>query len=36
MLSPEHVRVRRQGGELKLLGIDRELEARAVALAREV
>jgi predicted nuclease of restriction endonuclease-like RecB superfamily len=36
MLSPEHVRVRRQGGELKLLGLDRELEARAVALAREV
>src|SRR5688500_11612756 len=36
MLSPEHVRVRRQGGELKLLGLDSELEARAVALAREV
>jgi hypothetical protein len=36
MLSPEHVRVRKQGGELKLLGLDRELEARAVALAREV
>jgi predicted nuclease of restriction endonuclease-like RecB superfamily len=36
MLSPEHVRVRKQGGELKLLGLDRDLEARAVALAREV
>lgn len=36
MLSPEHVRVRRQGGELKLLGLDRDLEARAVAIAREV
>ncbi|HVR19628.1 MAG TPA: DUF790 family protein [Polyangiaceae bacterium] len=36
MLSPEHVRVRRQGAELKLLGLDRGLEERAVALAREV
>jgi predicted nuclease of restriction endonuclease-like RecB superfamily len=36
MLSPDHVRVRRQGNELKLLGLDRELQARAVAIAREV
>ncbi|HEX6764601.1 MAG TPA: DUF790 family protein, partial [Polyangiaceae bacterium] len=36
MLSPDHVRVRRQGGELKLLGLDEDLLARAVALAREV
>jgi predicted nuclease of restriction endonuclease-like RecB superfamily len=36
MLSPEHVRVRRQGGELKLLGFDRDLQARAVALAGEI
>jgi predicted nuclease of restriction endonuclease-like RecB superfamily len=36
MLSPDHVRVRRQGRELKLLALDRDLEARAVAIAREV
>ena len=36
MLSPDHVRVRRQGSELKLLGLDRELDARAVVIAREV
>lgn len=36
MLSPDHVRVRRQGNELKLLGLDRELETRAVAIAREL
>jgi predicted nuclease of restriction endonuclease-like RecB superfamily len=36
MLSPEHVRVRKKGTELQLLGLDRKLEERAVALAREV
>ncbi|HEX6277502.1 MAG TPA: DUF790 family protein [Polyangiaceae bacterium] len=36
MLSPEHVRVRQKGGELKLLGFERGLEERAVALARDV
>jgi predicted nuclease of restriction endonuclease-like RecB superfamily len=36
MLSPDHVRVRRKGNELKLLGLDKALEERAVALAREV
>ena len=36
MLSPEHVRVRRQGGELKLLALDPALFARAVAVAREI
>jgi predicted nuclease of restriction endonuclease-like RecB superfamily len=36
MLSPEHVRVRQKGGELKLLGFERGLEERAVALAAEV
>ena len=36
MLSPDHVRVRRKGNELKLLGLDKALEERAVAIAREV
>lgn len=36
MLSPEHVRVRRQGKELKLLSLGGELRARAVELARLV
>src|SRR5262245_55651381 len=36
MLSPEHVRVRRQGKELKLLALGGELRARAVELARLV
>jgi len=36
MLSPEHVRVRRQGKELKLLALGGELRARAVALAEIV
>jgi len=36
MLSPEHVRVRRQGGELKLLALGGELRARAVAIAGEL
>jgi predicted nuclease of restriction endonuclease-like RecB superfamily len=36
MLSPEHVRVRQKGGELRLLGFERGLEERVVALAREV
>ena len=36
MLSPEHVRVRRRGSELQLLGLSGELRERAVALATEV
>jgi predicted nuclease of restriction endonuclease-like RecB superfamily len=36
MLSPEHVRVRRKGNELQLLGLDKGLAERAVTLAREV
>lgn len=36
MLSPEHVRVRRQGKELKLLSLGGELRARAVELAELV
>jgi hypothetical protein len=36
MLSPDHVRVRRKGNELKLLGLDKALAERAVTLAREV
>ncbi len=36
MLSPEHVRVRKKAGELKLLALDKDLLERAVALAREV
>jgi uncharacterized protein len=36
MLSPEHVRVRRQGGELKLLALSGELRERAVAIARDL
>jgi predicted nuclease of restriction endonuclease-like RecB superfamily len=35
MLSPDHVRVRRSGDELKLLGLGGELRERAVELARE-
>ena len=34
MLSPEHVRVRRRGDELKLQGLSGELRERAVGLAR--
>jgi predicted nuclease of restriction endonuclease-like RecB superfamily len=34
MLSPEHVRVRRQGRELKLLSLSGELKERAQAIAR--
>jgi predicted nuclease of restriction endonuclease-like RecB superfamily len=34
MLSPDHVRVRRQGSELKLLALGGELRERAVELAR--
>ncbi len=36
MLSPEHVRVRRRGAELQVLGLSGELKARAVELARDV
>jgi predicted nuclease of restriction endonuclease-like RecB superfamily len=36
MLSPEHVRVRRQGGELKLLALNGELRERALAIARDL
>jgi uncharacterized protein len=36
MLSPEHVRVRRQGKELKLLSLGGELRASAVELSRLV
>jgi predicted nuclease of restriction endonuclease-like RecB superfamily len=36
MLSPEHVRVRRRGNELQLLGLSGDLRARAVLLATEV
>ena len=36
MLSPEHVRVRRQGGELKLLALGGSLRERALAIARDL
>jgi predicted nuclease of restriction endonuclease-like RecB superfamily len=36
MLSPEHVRVRRRGAELQVLGLSGELKARAVEVARDV
>jgi uncharacterized protein len=36
MLSPEHVRVRRRGTELQVLGLSAELRERAVELARDV
>lgn len=36
MLSPEHVRVRRRGAELQVLGLSGELKDRAVELARDV
>src|SRR6187401_1150109 len=36
MLSPEHVRVRRQGGELKLLALNGTLRERALAIARDL
>jgi predicted nuclease of restriction endonuclease-like RecB superfamily len=36
MLSPEHVRVRRQGSELKLLALSGELRERALAIARDL
>ncbi|HTQ07473.1 MAG TPA: DUF790 family protein [Polyangiaceae bacterium] len=36
MLSPEHVRVRRRGNELVVLGLTGELKERAVELARDL
>lgn len=36
MLSPEHVRVRRRGGELQLLALKGELRERALVLARDL
>lgn len=36
MLSPEHVRVRRRGAELQVLGLSGDLRERAVELARDV
>ncbi|HWP06751.1 MAG TPA: DUF790 family protein [Polyangiaceae bacterium] len=36
MLSPDHVRVRRRGGELQLLALKGELRERAVVIARDL
>ena len=35
-MSPEHVRVRRQGGELKLLALTGSLRERALAIAGDL
>lgn len=36
MLSPDHVRVRRRGGELQLLALKGDLRERALAIARDL
>ncbi|HEX5101941.1 MAG TPA: DUF790 family protein, partial [Polyangiaceae bacterium] len=36
MLSPDHVRVRRRGGELSLLALKGDLRERALVIARDL